>query len=173
MHACAARTTVADRRADARARGPRPMRRHEMNAALVRVVRARVGGQRPPPLLCCPCPSPRSAAHGGGGGGGCRDAPRPPPRGRPPPPPPPPPAGGGGGGGGCRVAARPDGPGQSRPRTYGRGARLRGPGAKADCPPAACHRTSPCPCHLETRAARAMATPHAGPEQPRSQDSET
>jgi hypothetical protein len=140
MHACAARTTVADRRADARARGPRPMRRHEMNAALVRVVRARVGGQRPPPLLCCPCPSPRSAAHGGGG---------------------------------CRVAARPDGPGQSRPRTYGRGARLRGPGAKADCPPAACHRTSPCPCHLETRAARAMATPHAGPEQPRSQDSET
>lgn len=75
-------------------------------------------------------------------------------------------------GGGCRVAARPDGPGQSRPRTYGRGARLRGPGAKADCPPAACHRTSPCPCHLETRA-RAMATPHAGPEQARSEDSET
>lgn len=64
MHACAARTTVADRRADARARGPRPMRRHEMNAALVRVVRARVGGQRPPPpsaLLPLPLSSLSSA----------------------------------------------------------------------------------------------------------------
>jgi hypothetical protein len=141
------------------------------------------------PLLCSAAPAPLLAQQrmggggggggalwGGGGGGGGGEwglGPPPPPAAGPPPPAPPPPARGGGGGGGCRVAARPDGPGQSRPRTYGRGARLRGPGAKADCPPAACHRTSPCPCHLETRAARAMATPHAGPEQPRSQDSET